>query len=173
MILLQFALLYCWSLYRFDIFCRFRHLLTWSNRKKFIDYQLLRDEDIPAQVWQEASTEPNEDGENHHYRMDTLWHYLSTLKSGDGYQRFQKLCKIAKLVLVIPHSNADEERVFPMIRKNKTPFRPSLGLDKTLPSLTVKLATEEPCHQFQPTSSVVERAGKVTWEYNKEHRKSV
>ena len=55
--------------------------------------------------------------------------------------------------------------------ENKTPFCPSLSLDKTLSSLfTVKLATEEPCHKFEPTSPVV---GKVTWEYNKEHRKSV
>ena len=61
-----------------------------------------------------------------------------------------------------------------MVRKNKTTsFRLSLGLDKTLPSLfTVKLATEEPCHKFEPHPSVVARAGKVTWEYNKKHRKS-
>ena len=57
-----------------------------------------------------------------------------------------------------------------MVRKNKTPFHPSLNVDKTLPSiLTVKLATEESCHKFEPHSSVVNKAGKVTWEYNKEH----
>lgn len=139
--------------------------------EEFVDYQLLRDNEIPEHVWLDARIEPREEGGNVHYRMDTLWNYLATLKSGDGYQRFQKLSCIAMLVLLIPHSNADEERVFSMIRKNKTPFRPSLGLDKTLPYLlTVKLATEEPCHKFQP---VVERAGKVTWECNKEHRKSV
>ena len=105
--------------------------------------------------------------------MDVLWHYFSTLKSGDGRLRLKRLSKIAMLVLTIPHSNADEERVFSMVRKNKTPFRPSLGLDKTLPSLlTVKLATGEPCHKFEPHPSVVARVGKVTWEYNKEHRKS-
>ena len=41
----------------------------------------------------------------------------------------------AKLVLCIAYSNAGEERVFSMVRKNKTPFRPNLALDKTLPSL--------------------------------------
>ena len=73
--------------------------------------------------------------------MDTLWHYLSTLMSRDGYQRFKKLCRIAKLVLVIPHSNADEERVFSMVRKNKTPFHPSLSLEKTLPCVYKYTAT--------------------------------
>ena len=136
----------------------------------FVDYQLLRKEDVPQTVWDKAKVE--EDGDNH-YRMDVLWHYFSTLTSGDGRQRFKRLSKIAMLVLTIPHSNADEERVFSMVRKNKTPFRPSLGLDKTLPSLlTVKLAVEEPCHKFEPHPSIVARAGKVTWEYNKEHRKS-
>jgi len=33
--------------------------------------------------------------------------------------------------------------------------------------------TEEPCHEFEPTSSVMEQAGKATWEYDREHRKSV
>ena len=137
--------------------------------EEFVDYQLLREEDIPQRVWDKAKVE--EDGDKH--RMDVLWHYFSTLKSGDGRQRFKQLSNIAMLVLTIPHSNADEERVFSMVRKNKTPFRPSLGLDTTLPSLlTVKLATEEPCHKFEPHPSVVARAGKVTWEYNKEHRKS-
>ena len=47
--------------------------------------------------------------------------------------------KIAKVVLFIPHSNAGEERVFSLIRKDKTQFRPNLSLDKTLSSiLTVK-----------------------------------
>lgn len=141
--------------------------------EEFVDYQLLREEDIPQTIWDKAKVEPfKEDGDTYN-RMDVLWHYFSTLKSGDGRQRFKRLSKIAMLVLTIPHSNADEERVFSMVRKNKTPFRPSLGLDKTLPSLlTIKLATEEPCHKFEPHPSVVARAGKVTWEYNKEHRKS-
>ena len=55
-------------------------------------------------------------------------------------------CLTAMLVLTIPHSNTDEERVFSMVMKNKTPFCQSLALDTTLPSLlTVKLATKKPC----------------------------
>ena len=60
-----------------------------------------------------------------------------------------------------------------MVRKNKTPFRPNLALDKTLPSLlAVKLATEEPCHKYNPPTSFIQKAGKVTREYNKEHSRS-
>ena len=125
--------------------------------------------DIPEYVWEEAQVQDN-DSDNSNYRMDVIWQYLSTKRGGDGSLTFPRLSKIAKLVLVIPHSNADEERVFSMVRKNKTPFRPNLGLDVTLPSLlTVKLATNEPCHKYNPPDNVVKRAGKVTWEYNKEH----
>ena len=61
------------------------------------------------------------------------------------------------------HENSAEERVFSMVRKNKTFFRPNLGLDKTLPSLlTVKLATDEPCHKYEPPEPIVKKAGKVS-----------
>ena len=61
--------------------------------------------------------------------------------------------------------------MFSMVRKNKTPFRPCLGVDNTLPGvLTVQLATEEPCHKFEPAASC-EESGK--WEGNREHRAAV
>ena len=53
----------------------------------------------------------------------------------------KKLFQVTKLILVLPHSNAGEERVFSMVRKNKTTFRSSLSMEGTLSSiLTVKLA---------------------------------
>lgn len=55
-----------------------------------------------------------------YYRMDVIWGYLSTMKAGDGQFQFKKLFKVAKIILVLPHSNAGEERVFSMVRKNKT-----------------------------------------------------
>jgi len=140
--------------------------------EEFIKYQLLHQEDIPTSVWEEALVVTAEDEVDRHYRMDVIWHYIASMRCADGNLKFGRLSKIAKLVLCIAHSNAGEERVFSMIRKNKTPFRPNLALDKTLPSLlTVKLATEEPCHKYSPPPSIVERAGKVTWEYNKQHTK--
>lgn len=158
---------------------RFSHLLLFSSRneigklnEEFIDYQLLSDSVIPQDVWDAATVVIDEETGGKKYRMDVLWQYLSTLKSSDGRDLFRRLSMIAKLVLVIPHSNATEERVFSMVKKNKTPFRPSLGLDTTLAGLlTIKLALEQPCHKFEPDPSVVSRASKVTWEYNKEHMK--
>ena len=58
----------------------------------------------------------------------------------DGMVMVQ-LSNVAQLDLTMPHSNAFEERVFSMIRKNKTPFRPNLDPEQILGSIiTTKLA---------------------------------
>jgi len=72
-------------------------------------------------------------------------------------------------VLVLPHRNAHEERVFSLIRKNKTTFRPFLQMDDTLASLlTIKTANKK--SSFEPPEDWLVSAKKATWNYNKEHQ---
>ena len=103
-----------------------------------------------------------------------LWAYLGSMTDQvTGQPSFSLLANVAKLVLTLPHSNADEERVFSLIRQNKTDFRSSLSLDGSLASiLTVKMASEEPCYKFEPPPEVIKDSKKATWEYNKEHKKN-
>lgn len=49
-------------------------------------------------------------------------------------RRFRYLVNVAELVLVLPHSNAGEERLFSMVRKNKTDSRSALKLDGPFPT---------------------------------------
>ena len=49
---------------------------------------------------------------------------------GSSAKRFLRLTRIAEAVLVIPHSNAEKERLFGIVRKNKTGSRSCLGLDE-------------------------------------------
>jgi hypothetical protein len=88
--------------------------------------------------------------------MDVIWGYLSSLKLSSGCCKFGKLSKVAKTVLILPHSNAGEERVFSLVRKNKTPFGPSLQVDST----------------FEPPKELLISAKKATWNYNKKHSNS-
>ena len=62
-----------------------------------------------------------------------------------------------------------EERIFSMVRKTKTCFRPNLDLEETLGSLiTGKLATEkEPIHKIKLPQEVLDKAKKATKESNK------
>ena len=109
---------------------------------------MLKKSDIPDEVWESARvnvTEEDEDGVVEEetasfFRMDSIWAYISSMKLADHSLKFRRLCKVAKTVLILPHSNAGEERVF-SIKKNKTPFRGSLAVNGTLSSLmTIKLA---------------------------------
>ena len=137
--------------------------------EEFLDYQLLNRENIPKSVWQKP--EHNIDPETKVLRMDVVWAHLSGMSSlATGEPRFTLLSTVAKLVIVVSHSNAGEERVFSLINKNKTSFRPNLVLDGTLSSIAqVKLAAPDHCPTFEPPKRVLNKAKKGTWEYNKEH----
>ena len=80
---------------------------------------------------------------------------------------FSELQQVVKSVLVIPNSSASEERVFSMVRKNKTLFRPSLGLEGTLsPIIGIKLGIDDPREKFESSKQLLKDAKKATWEYN-------
>ena len=76
-------------------------------------------------------------------RIDIVWNRIGIMTYADGMKRFMRLFLIAKLILLLPHSNAVEESLFYMVKRNKNAFRPNLEPQETLGSiLTVKLALE-------------------------------
>ena len=79
--------------------------------------------------------------------------------------------------LTIPHSNVGEERVFSMIRKNKTDFRSNLDLRRSLSSImTIKMnkpANLLPCHRFKPSNSLLTKCKAACREYNRAHATAV
>ena len=66
-----------------------------------------------------------------------IWSHTSTMNGSDGSYLYSRLAKVALLVLVIPHSSAEEERVSSLITK-KILYRPSLKLDSTILKLIVR-----------------------------------
>ena len=136
---------------------------------EYHDYQLLNEKDIPENVLSKISVDVQ--NTNHIIVLDKLWHYLGSLRNIDGTERFPRLKKFATLIMTIPHSNAEEERIFSIIRKNKTCFRPNLDPNETLESLVmVKLAMEsELVTKFKLDGDLLERAKQATRKYNQEH----
>ena len=133
-------------------------------------YQLLQEEEVPKEIWDKALV--RDDDDKHYHRMDIIWNFLSDKKLPDGSLCFKRLSSISKLILVLPHSNAEEERLFSIVRKNKTAFRPTLDPKGTLSSiLTIKFAGKEPAHQFEPPKELLKKAKSATSEYNKMHSK--
>ena len=145
--------------------------------EEFFDYQSLTNSDIGEDVWQAAEVVDAIEGgtEVFHYRVDILWWYIGHMKQpGSSAKRFQHLTRIAEAVLVIPHSNAEEERLFSIVRKNKTDSRSCLGLEGTLSNiLALKLAYPEeltPCYKFRPSDDLLESSKKAASSYNREHK---
>ena len=67
--------------------------------------------------------------------VDKYWHAISQIKDClETEYRYSTLAKLAKAILVIPHGNADTERLFSHIDLNKTKHRNRPGIS-TLNSL--------------------------------------
>ncbi|XP_072173823.1 uncharacterized protein [Diadema setosum] len=95
-------------------------------------------------------------------RIDEVWHSISKLTSlADGKPKYPSLCKIAELVIVMYHSNADCERIFSIVNKNKTEFRSSLST-RMVGNLMVRrmelLATNTPCHAVTHSTDLLQKA---------------
>ena len=93
--------------------------------------------------------------------------------SESSAKSFCHLQNVAELVVVLPHSNAGEERLFSMVRKNKTDTRSSLKLEGTLLNLlAMKVQYPEdtsPCFKFNPDENLISAAKKAAKEYNRGH----
>ena len=109
-----------------------------------------------------------------YYRMDVLWWHIANKNiPGTATKRFPHLAKVAELVLVLPHSNAGEERLFSIVRKNKTESRASMKLEGTLSNLmAMKLQYPEqvtPCFKWIPEERLLDSSKKAASVYNAKH----
>ena len=97
-------------------------------------------------------------------RIDRQWDTISHLKDTNGAVKYPLLSKVMKAILVIPHSNAHCERVFSIVRKNKTDFRGSMSR-KTLQALLIeKIANAGiKCHQREYSPKILQQAKKATY----------
>ena len=77
--------------------------------------------------------------------IDTYWHKVGQLKDDSGQLKYSLLTKLAESILIIPHGNADVERLFSHMGLNKTKLRNSLGVDTLTALLRLQFNVKEPC----------------------------
>lgn len=78
-------------------------------------------------------------------RIDEKWVAIGQVRNEGGSLMFHELAEFMLGILCIPHSSAHCERVFSVVRKNRTDQRASLG-DTTLEALLViKSRPGHPC----------------------------
>ncbi|XP_053267948.1 uncharacterized protein LOC128425383 [Pleuronectes platessa] len=141
---------------------RFPHLLPYHGPE---EHDHLGEEFLSFQTMPTTSLQDETE-------MESFWAGMATRKHKvTGAKEFERLAAVAKLVLVLPHSNADAERVFSVVGLNKTKTRNSLALDGTLSSImAIKMADLEPCFRWEPPSDVIKDSKKATGQYNLAHR---
>ncbi|XP_052072587.1 uncharacterized protein LOC127710681 [Mytilus californianus] len=90
--------------------------------------------------------------------LNQFWTSIGNLKLPSVKQQFQHLFALSKVVLALPHSNADTERTFSMLKKIQSEPRDNLA-DKTIHSLlSVKINNPTDCHQYKPEPELVKAA---------------
>ena len=90
--------------------------------------------------------------------VDLYWHAISKLKEiTNKASRYPQLSTLAKAILVIPHGNADTERLFSHVGLNKTKHRNSLSISTLNALLTVQFNMNQNCYEFKPSADLVRR----------------
>jgi len=91
-------------------------------------------------------------------RADLQIHAIREIKTVEGMPKFDRISDILLSILVIPHSNAECERLFSMVKKNRTAHR-SLLSDALLESLlTLKTTADSFCYEKNFSDELLEKA---------------
>lgn len=103
--------------------------------EEFLDFKTMPEEQLPAVT--------------DHAFLDQFWAQLSKLPSlhDESQLRFPNLGKLAKVALVLPHSNADPERLFSMVKKIETSQRGHLKPETTCNLISCKYNHPTPCFE--------------------------
>lgn len=94
---------------------------------------------------------------------------VGMMKCLDNTARFKYLSKLAKCLLALPHSNADTERVFSIVRKIVTDLRTEMDQSTLCPLLSCKLNSDIECYRLEAPKELLNKAKHATMEYNRAH----
>ena len=110
-----------------------------SLTMEYLDYRSCTDDELPTFV-------PRSDT-----AVDHFWADIGDMKTVADLEtlRFEKLSLLAKALLVLPHSNADPERLFSMVRKVYTELRRQMDPSTLSSLLSVKVNNDNPCYLNQ------------------------
>lgn len=90
------------------------------------------------------------------------WSQLLNIRGADGLHKYNRIARLMLSILTIPHSNAECERVFSLVKKNRTQFRSSMS-NTTLESISIlKTRSSSPCYANTFSPELLRKAKKAT-----------
>ena len=93
--------------------------------------------------------------------VDQAWAKIGRIPDGEGQPKYSILANIMKGLAVIPHSNASSERVFSLVRKNKTEARASMSrelLSAIIGQKTRMISRGQVCHTVELDKALLTKA---------------
>jgi hypothetical protein len=129
-----------------NLACRFSSFSTDeidSLMMEFRDYRIAPDDQLPVFMPSDSAA------------VDHFWFAMGELKAITDLStlRFGNLVKLAKILLVLPHSNVDPERLFSMVRKIETDQRKRLDPSTVSDLLSTKINNDHACYDNKHLTS--------------------
>lgn len=97
--------------------------------------------------------------------VDLFWCHMSQQKNEDGQPKFDLLAAVMFAILTIFHSNADSERIFSVVTKNKNKFRPNLSTPVLSSIIIHKMCLQssgQVCHSATISQDTLKKAKQAT-----------
>ena len=89
--------------------------------------------------------------------VDEYWNKICMIRHISGEFRYPLLSRLAKAVLIIPHGNADVERLFGRVGLTNTKLRNSLSNQTFSALLSLEINISESSFDFVPTNEMIEK----------------
>lgn len=93
-------------------------------------------------------------------RVDIQWHMIGKTQDTPGNYKYKHLSRVIAAILAIPHSNADCEWVFSLVRNTHMEARSTMS-NETLESLRIQKVTvvhHGTCHSQQFSTEMLQKA---------------
>ena len=89
--------------------------------------------------------------------VDEYWFKVGTVTDIAGDVKYPLLSRLAKSILIIPHGNADIERMFSKVGLNKTKLRNGLSIDTLSALLCLQVNVNQVCYKFSATKEMIDK----------------
>lgn len=94
-------------------------------------------------------------------RMDSVWSSISKIECPGGGLKYDRVAYAMLSILIIPHSNAECERVFSSVRKNRTTYRSSMS-DNVLNNILLAKSADKMCYEQEFDVPFLKKAKSAT-----------
>ena len=100
--------------------------------------------------------------------VDVWWSNLLQTKDCTGNLKYLHLAKLIKILLILPYNQAPVERIFSMVNKIDTKFRPTISNKSVNSLLSCKLNNDAECFMTDIPDELIQATRSACTKYRKD-----